>query len=444
MKVLFVSLGCDKNSVDTEVMLGILSKEGYSFTDDESDADIAIVNTCCFIGDAKKESIDTLIELGSARTSGRLKALIATGCLSQRYAEDIHKDLPEVDALVGIASIEHIAEALNNVLKGNPRDYFDSTDNPIHGAHKRVLTTGGYYDYLKIAEGCNKRCTYCVIPSVRGNYRSIPIEELIEEAKDLVSKGVKEIIIVAQEITVYGIDIYGYKALPSLLKQLCEIEDLKLVRLLYCYPEEITDELIDCIASESKIVKYLDMPIQSGSDNVLRKMGRKTNYNELKELVSKIRKRIPDMCLRTTLITGFPGETIKDHKASLNLINELQFDRLGVFKYSREENTKAASMSGQKSAFVKNLRYKELMKAQQKIAFLKTNAMIGRDVEAIIEGYIPDEGVYVGRTYRDAPSVDGYVFVSSRRELMSGDIVDIKISKASGYDLIGELIDELT
>lgn len=438
MKVYFVSLGCDKNSVDSEVMLGALADAGFTFTDDESQAEACVVNTCCFINDAKKESIDTLIELGNRRKSGQLKALVACGCLAQRYTDDIHKMIPEVDALVGIASIEHIADALNSVLRGNPRDYIDSTDIKIHGNHHRIVTTGGYFDYLKIAEGCNKRCTYCVIPYVRGNYRSIPIEELVDEAKQLVSGGVRELNLVAQETSVYGIDLYGQKSLPKLLKELCKIDELKWIRILYCYPEEITDELIDCIASEPKIVHYLDMPIQSGSDAVLKKMGRKTNRAEISELIAKLRKKIPDICLRTTLISGFPGESHKDHIETLNMVRELEFDRLGAFTYSREEGTPAATMKGQVPEFIKKRRFKEIMSLQQGIAFKKTEGIVGRRLLCMIEGLIPEERVYVARTYRDAPDVDGYLFVNSDRELMSGDMVLVDVTDTNEYDLIGE------
>jgi len=440
LKILFVSLGCDKNSVDSEVMLGALSGEDIEFTDDEEIADVAIVNTCCFIGDAKAESINTLVDLGNRRKSGQFKALIATGCLAQRYSAEIHDSIPEVDALVGIASINKIKEALDNVLKGTPRDYFDSTDAPIHGDNKRIITTGGYYDYLKIAEGCNKRCTYCVIPSVRGAYRSVPMEELLTEASELSNRGVKELILVAQETTVYGMDLYKKKMLPTLLKKLCEIDGLEIIRILYCYPEEITDELIATIASEPKIAHYLDMPIQSGSDKILKKMGRATNYEDLKNTVTKLRASVPDICLRTTLISGFPGETAKDHKDSLRLVSELQFDRLGAFPYSREENTPAAFMRGQVPSFIKKKRYKELMEAQQIIAFEKTKALVGTTLKAIVEGFIPEENVYVGRTYRDAPDVDGYLFIKSSRELISGDIVMVSIKEAVDYDLTGELV----
>lgn len=439
MKILVVSLGCDKNSVDTEVMLGALSLKGHTFTDDYDLADAAIVNTCCFISDAKEESINTLIELGERRTNGQFKALIATGCLGQRYTKQIHESIPEVDCIVGISALDYIAEALDNVLNNKPRDYFVSFNELEHANKKRIVTTGGYYDYLKIAEGCNKNCTYCVIPSVRGKYRSFPMEELVDEARQLADKGVKELILVAQETTVYGMDLYGKKMLPTLLSKLCKIDDIKIIRVLYCYPEEITDELIDVLAKEEKIAHYLDIPIQSGSDNVLKNMGRATNYESIKQLVNKLRYKIPDICLRTTLITGFPGETDEDHEASLRLVEELRFDRLGAFPYSKEENTKASKMPNQILKKVKNQRYKQIMALQQKIAFEKTKKLIGATLKTIIEGYLPEDRVYVGRTYRDAPDVDGYLFINSDKELLSGDIVDVYITDAVEYDLIGEV-----
>lgn len=439
MKVCLISLGCDKNLVDSEVMLGALRQAGFEFTDDEEEADIAVINTCCFINDAKEESIDTIIELGQRRTKGQLKALIVTGCLGQRYTKDIHAELPEVDAIVGISSIGRIVEAIDLVLKGTATDIIEDIKLPVKGNNPRVITTGGYYDYLKIAEGCDKHCTYCVIPSVRGSYRSMPMEDLVKEAELLVSKGVKELNLVAQETTLYGIDLYGRKALPELLHRLCEIKELRMLRLLYCYPEEITDELIDVIVSESKIMHYLDIPIQSGSDRILKLMGRKTTASDIRCLVDKLRTKIPDICLRTTLISGFPGETQEDHQASLDMVKELRFDRLGVFTYSKEEGTPAARMKGQVLKSVKQKRRNELMRSAAQIAFEINEGLIGKELEAIIEGFLPKEGIYVARTYRDAPGVDGYLFVSTSKELMSGDIVAVRITGTNEYDLIGEL-----
>lgn len=440
MKILFVSLGCDKNSVDSEVMLGFLNDEGFSFTDDEEEAEAAIVNTCCFIGDAKEESINTVIELGRRRMSGQYKALIITGCLAYRYFDEIHKELPEVDCIVTNTALDRIAEALNNVLRGTPRDFFLPADTPPKGGRKRIITTGGYYDYLKIAEGCDKRCTYCIIPYVKGKYQSIPMEELISEAYALAEKGVRELILVAQETTLYGVDLYGQKSLPQLLKRLCEIEGLRLIRLMYCYPEEITDELIAVIASEEKIVNYLDIPIQSGSDRILKLMGRKTSRSEIKALVKKLRERIPGICIRTTLITGFPSESEEDHNDTLALLKELKFDRVGAFTYSGEEGTPAFSMEGMIPDEVSQKRRDELMLCQQEISLSKNRERVGTGISVMVEGRIPEEGVYVGRSYMDAPDVDGYVFFESERELLSGDIVNVRVTDFDEYDLTGELI----
>ena len=437
MRILFVSLGCDKNSVDTEVMLGFLQKNGHTFTDDENEAEAAIVNTCCFINDAKEESINTIIELGERRKSGQRKALIVSGCLGQRYTALIHESLPEVDAIVGISSIDHIAEVLENVISGNPKDVIEPLTKAPLGNSARVMTTGGYYDYLKIAEGCDKFCTYCVIPKIRGKFRSIPMEDLVLEARSLVNKGVKELILVAQETTLYGIDLYGEKSLPKLLKRLARIEGLEIIRLLYCYPEEITDELIEVMADEPKIAHYIDIPIQSGSDYILKRMGRRTTASQISELVDKMRKKIPDICIRTTLISGFPKEGIRHHKETLKMVKDLRFDRLGVFTYSREEGTPASKMKGQVWTFIKKIRRNEIMKTQQKIAFEKTEALVGSRMKVLIEGYIPEDNIYVGRTYRDAPGVDGLIFVNSDRELMSGDYVWAYVTDFNEYDLIG-------
>lgn len=439
MKILFVSLGCDKNSVDSEVMLGFLNEAGHTFTDDENEAEVAIVNTCCFINDAKEESINTIISLGERRRSGQLKALIVTGCLGQRYTESIHTDLPEVDAIVGISSIDQIAEILDGVLANKARDMVEEPVSLPKSRCGRIITTGGYYDYLKIAEGCDKHCTYCVIPKIRGKFRSYPMEDLVSEAENLAQRGVRELILVAQETTLYGIDIYGKKMLPELLRKLCAIDGLEMIRLLYCYPEEITDELIDVIADEPKIAKYIDMPVQSGSDEILKRMGRRTDSSQIRNIVYTLRKRIPDICIRTTLISGFPGEKRKHHLETLRMVKELEFDRLGVFCYSQEEGTPAAKMKGQLPMFVKKMRLQSIMKTQQEIAFRATAGLVGKDVRVLIEGYIPEDGVYVGRTYRDAPGVDGLIFLKSDRELLSGDIADAVVTGSNEYDLIGEV-----
>ena len=450
MKILFVSLGCDKNRVDTEVMLGMLHSRGYDFTDDESEAEAAVVNTCCFINDAKQESIDAILELAELRKAGQLKALIVTGCLAQRYKEEIQDEIPEVDEILGVTSSDKIIEAIDETLARNTifshKNYFDDINKKPVGGMDRIITTGGLFNYLKIAEGCDKHCTYCIIPKVRGNYRSVPMEQLLEDANKLAEKGVSELLIVAQETTLYGTDLYGEKKLPELLHKLCEIEGFKWIRVLYCYPEEITDELIQTIKSEPKICNYLDIPIQSGSDKILKKMGRRTSNAEIRELVGKLRKEIPDICIRTTLISGFPGETAEDHNETMALVRDLRFDRLGVFTYSQEEDTPAATMPDQVSERVKTTRRNKLMKLQQEIAFEAANEMVGRDVDAVIEGRITDsdddDGLsYVARTYKDAPDIDGYLFVTGvQRELMTGDYIKVHITGSNEYDLIGEEI----
>lgn len=440
MKIMFVSLGCDKNLVDTEMMLGMLADAGMEFTDDETQADVIVVNTCCFIGDAKEESIQTLIQMGMQKEEGKCKALIATGCLAQRYHDEIAEQIPEVDAILGTMAIDEIVSIVEQVLKEQKHTEILRDINAVPIAGKRqIVTTGGHYAYLKIAEGCDKHCSYCIIPKVRGNFRSIPMETLLEEAKGLVESGVKELILVAQETTLYGVDLYGQKKLPELLHKLCEISGLYWVRILYCYPEEITDELIETIASEEKICNYLDIPIQHGADDILRRMGRRTTSEQLKEIIGKLRARIPDICLRTTLITGFPGESQENHEELMAFVDELEFDRLGVFTYSREEDTAAALFDGQIEEEVKKDRQAELMELQQEIAFEKAEAMIGREVLAIIEGKVADENAYVGRTYKDAPNVDGLIFIQSDVELMTGDFVKAKVTGSYEYDLIGEL-----
>ncbi len=440
MKIMFVSLGCDKNLVDTEMMLGMLSEKGYSFTDDENEADIAVVNTCCFIGDAKEESINQLLALGQKKTTGNLKGLIATGCLAQRYAKEIREDIPEVDVIVGTNAIDQIVQAIEDVNLHKKTDLLrDINEVPIFGK-KRIVTAGGYYAYLKIAEGCDKHCTYCIIPKVRGNYRSVPIDTLVKEAEELAKQGIKELILVAQETTLYGVDLYGEKKLPELLTKLCEIPGLYWIRILYCYPEEITDELIQVIKNEKKICHYLDIPIQHASDTILRKMGRKTSNSDLRNIIGTLRKEIPDICLRTTLIAGFPGETQEDHEQVMEFIDEMQFDRLGVFTYSPEENTPAAEFPDQIEDSQKEVWQGELMELQQEIAFDKAADMIGWEGYVMIEGKVADENVFVGRTYKDAPNVDGLVFVSSDEEFMSGDFVKIKVTGSYEYDLIGEVL----
>jgi len=441
MDIFFVSLGCDKNLVDSENMIGILKSHGYTITDSEEQADIIIVNTCCFINDAKEESIQTILEMAQYKKYGKLKALIVTGCLAQRYKDEILKEIPEVDALLGTTAFTEILTVVDEVMKGKKTTYFSDLKELPKSESKRILSAGSYYSYLKIAEGCNKHCTYCIIPKVRGNYRSRPMEELIEEASYLASMGVKELILVAQETTLYGVDLYGKKSLPELLKNLCKIEGIEWIRLLYCYPEEITKELIDTLKSEPKICKYLDIPIQHCSDRILKLMGRRTSKADIINIVNRLREEIPGIVLRTTLITGFPTETDEEHEELMDFINNLKFDRLGVFTYSREEDTPAALLKPQIKASVKKKRQKELMKLQQSVVFEASSKHIGKTFDVIIEGRIVDkDNVYVGRTYMDAPQVDGYIFVNADRELFSGEIVKAKVTGANNYDLIGEIV----
>ncbi len=441
MNILFISLGCDKNLVDSEVMLGLLAEKGYQIVDDEMQADVIVVNTCCFINDAKEESIQTILEMGNLRTEGRLKALIVTGCLAQRYKQEIMDEIPEVDAVLGTTAYDKIVETIEEILtnKGHLLELEDVDALPVVNS-KRMVTTGGHFAYLKIAEGCDKHCTYCIIPKVRGDYRSVPMERLLKEAQELADQGVKELILVAQETTLYGKDLYGEKSLHKLLKALCRIDGLQWIRILYCYPEEIYDDLIQTIKEESKICHYLDLPIQHANDAILKRMGRRTSKQQLKDIVSKLREEIPDIALRTTLITGFPGETKEAHQELLEFVDEMEFDRLGVFTYSPEEDTPAASMPDQIEEAVKEDRQADLMELQQEIAFDKAEDMIGREVLVMIEGKVADENAYVGRTYKDAPNVDGMIFINTDADLMSGDFAKVKVTGAAEYDLIGELL----
>ena len=445
MKILFVSLGCDKNLVDSEEMLGALRERGYRFTDDENEADAALVNTCCFIMDAQKESIEQILALAERRTEGTLKALIVTGCMAQRYKDEVLREIPEVDAVIGTTSEGRIAEILDEILqKGGPAGsggylLVDSEDKRTGTTAERVVTTGGYYSYLKIAEGCDKRCTYCVIPSIRGRYRSVPMEQLLDQARLLASKGIRELILVAQETTLYGTDLYGHKALPELLRKLADIPEIEWIRLMYCYPEEITKEIAEAMRDIPQVLHYIDMPIQHASDEILRRMGRHTDRQELTEKIAMLREMMPDICLRTTLITGFPGEKEEDHRALLDFVREMRFDRLGVFTYSKEDGTPAAKMSPQIPARVKKKRQKELMLLQQEIAFEAAQEMEGRVVDALVEGQLVGEHVYLARTYKDAPGIDGALFIETQRELMTGDLVKVKITGSREYDLIGGL-----
>lgn len=444
MKILFISLGCDKNLADSEEMLGLLTAGGHEITDDETQADAIVINTCCFIKDAKEESVETILEMAEYKKIGSCHALIVTGCMAQRYQKEIIEEVPEVDAVLGTTSYGDIVKALEEAVAGNHFEEFRDIDYLPDTGSKRVLTTGGHFGYLKIAEGCDKHCTYCIIPKLRGKFRSVPMERLIAQAEDMAEQGVKELILVAQETTVYGKDLYGKKSLHILLKKLCEIRGIRWIRILYCYPEEIYDELIETIRDEKKICHYLDIPIQHASDRILKRMGRRTSKQELIDIVGKLRREIPDIILRTTLITGFPGETEEDHEELKEFVDEMEFDRLGVFTYSPEENTPAAEMADQVPEEVKEERRDELMELQQEISYDRGQDRIGQELLVMIEGKVADESAYIGRTYGDAPKVDGYIFVQTGELLMTGDFAKVRVTGALEYDLIGVLSDEYT
>jgi len=441
MKLLFVSLGCDKNLVDSEEMLGLLTGNGFEIVDDETEAEAIVVNTCCFINDAKEESVNTILEMAEYKKTGSCKVLVVTGCMAQRYKNEIIEEVPEVDAVLGTTSYGDILKAIREAMEGKHFQEFKDIDYLPEKLGKRVLTTGGHFGYLKIAEGCDKHCTYCIIPKLRGKFRSVPMERLVTQAKEMAEEGVKELILVAQETTVYGVDIYGKKMLAELVKKLAAIKDIAWIRILYCYPEEIDDALIEVIKNEPKVCHYLDMPIQHASDSILKKMGRRTTKQELKDVINKLRENIPDIALRTTLITGFPGETQKDHEEMLDFVDEMEFDRLGVFTYSPEEDTPAAVMPDQIDEEVKEQRRDAVMELQQEVSLDKSEEMVGKVIDCLIEGKIEDDDTYVGRSYKDAPNVDGFVFVKTDANLMSGDIVKVRIDGAMEYDLIGSLCD---
>ena len=444
MKILFISLGCDKNLADSEEMLGLLTANGHEIVDSEEEADAIVINTCCFIHDAKEESVNTILEMAEYKKSGICKVLIVTGCMAQRYKEEIIQEIPEVDAVLGTTSYGDIVKALNEVQAGNIFQEFRDINELPEDFGRRVITTGGHFGYLKIAEGCDKHCTYCIIPSLRGKFRSVPEERLLKQAEYMASQGVRELILVAQETTVYGTDLYGRKTLHLLLKKLCQIKGIRWIRVLYCYPEEIYDELIQVMKEEPKICHYLDLPIQHASDKILRRMGRRTSKQQLIDIITKLRHEIPDIVLRTSLITGFPGETEEDHQELMEFVDEIEFDRLGVFTYSPEEGTPAETMEGQVPEEVKEARRDEIMELQQEISFDKGNDRIGQEVLVMIEGKVSGESAYIGRTYGDAPKVDGYIFVQTGELLVTGDFAKVTVTGALEYDLIGELTDEYT
>ncbi|RGD41144.1 30S ribosomal protein S12 methylthiotransferase RimO [Coprococcus sp. AM14-16] len=437
MKVLLISLGCDKNLVDSEVMLGLLNKAGHQLTNDETEADVVVVNTCAFISDAKEESINTIIEMGELKKTGKLKKLIVAGCLSQRYKDEIMKELPEIDVIIGATNYDKIVEAIETDEESIVDD-INYTPRPIA---ERIVTTNASMAYFKIAEGCNKLCTYCIIPHIRGRYRSVPMDSLIAFAEKLASDGIKELVLVAQETTLYGVDLYGEKKLPELLTKLSEIEGIEWIRLLYCYPEEITDELIEVMATNPKICHYVDIPIQHSENAILKRMGRRTSREDIVELVGRLRTAMPDIAIRTTLISGFPGETQELHDGLVDFVDECEFDRLGVFTYSPEEGTPAAEYEDQVDGELAVKWRDEIMELQQEISYEKNQQMIGSTQKVLIEGYLVDDDVYVGRTYRDAPGVDGIVFVSAPYELISGSFVDVKITEANEYDLTGVIVE---
>lgn len=437
MKVLLISLGCDKNLVVSEVMLGLLNKAGHQLTNDETEADVVVVNTCAFISDAKEESINTIIEMGELKKTGKLKKLIVAGCLSQRYKDEIMKELPEIDVIIGATNYDKIVEAIGTDEESIVDD-INYTPRPIA---ERIVTTNASMAYFKIAEGCNKLCTYCIIPHIRGRYRSMPMDSLIASAEKLASDGIKELVLVAQETTLYGVDLYGEKKLPELLTKLSEIEGIEWIRLLYCYPEEITDELIEVMATNPKICHYVDIPIQHSENAILKRMGRRTSREDIVELVGRLRTAMPDIAIRTTLISGFPGETQELHDGLVDFVDECEFDRLGVFTYSPEEGTPAAEYEDQVDGELAAKWRDEIMELQQEISYEKNQQMIGSTQKVLIEGYLVDDDVYVGRTYRDAPGVDGIVFVSAPYELISGSFVDVKITEANEYDLTGVIVE---
>lgn len=444
MKILFISLGCDKNLADSEEMLGLLTGNGHEIVDSEEEADAIVINTCCFIHDAKEESVNTILEMAEYKKAGTCKVLIVTGCMAQRYKEEITQEIPEVDAVLGTTSYGDIVKALNEAQAGRVFQEFRDINDLPEDSGRRVITTGGHFGYLKIAEGCDKHCTYCIIPSLRGKFRSVPEERLLKQAEYMASQGVKELILVAQETTVYGTDLYGKKTLHILLKKLCQIRGIRWIRVLYCYPEEIYDELIQVMKEEKKICHYLDLPIQHASDRILRRMGRRTSKAQLVEIITKLRKEIPDIVLRTSLITGFPGETEEDHQELMGFVDEMEFDRLGVFTYSPEEGTPAETMESQVPEELKEERRDEIMELQQEISLEKGNDRIGQELLVMIEGKVSGESAYIGRTYGDAPKVDGYMFVQTGELLATGDFAKVKVTGAMEYDLIGELADEYT
>ncbi|WP_312071559.1 30S ribosomal protein S12 methylthiotransferase RimO [Anaerotignum propionicum] len=441
--VAFTSLGCDKNRVDSEVMLGILAQNGFQTIADEAEADIIVINTCCFIKDALDESIETILEMAEYKKTGKCKGLIVAGCLGQRYEKEFFDELPEVDAVIGTAAYESVAEVAADILKGKMGEkYLEDIDRPMEDTNGklRILSTAPYFAYLKISEGCDNHCTYCVIPKLRGKHRSRTMESLVEEAKVLADNGVEELVIVAQDTSIYGRDLYGEPKLHDLLEELSKVDGIEWIRLLYCYPETLTQETIDEMARNEKICHYIDMPIQHGNDAVLKRMGRKSNQALIKEKVAALRGAMPDIAIRTTLIVGFPGETEEEFQDLVEFVEEMRFDRLGVFSYSQEEGTAAAIMENQIDEDLKEVRKETIMDIQKNIAASLCEKEVGKVVQVLVEGKLPEENIYCGRTRRDAPDIDGLVFLTAEEELYSGDFVTARIREAGDYDLMGDVI----
>lgn len=448
MNILMVSLGCDKNLCDSEAMLGLLAKHNYNITNDEQEADAIIVNTCSFIKDAMEESVNTVLEMAKLKQQN-LKYLIVTGCMAQRFKDEIFDEIPEIDACLGTSSFDKILDVIeelkarDGIEDAEEISVYDDIDRlaTITESNK-AITSGTFMGYLKIAEGCDKFCTYCVIPHIRGHYRSVPMEQLLKEAEYMASQGIEELVLVAQETTCYGKDLYGEKRLHVLVRELAKIDGIKWIRLMYCYPEEIYDELIDCFKEEPKLLHYIDMPMQHSEDAILKRMGRRTDRASIETVIGKLREAAPDIAIRTSLIAGFPGETQEEHEALMAFLDEQELDRVGVFTYSREDGTPAATFENQIDEETAEQWRNEIMELQQEISLDKNETFVGKIMQVIIEGYSSDDDVYVGRTYRDAPGVDGLVFVNCDYELMSGQIVDVRINEVGPYDMIGGIVDE--
>ena len=440
IKIAMVSLGCAKNRVDAEMMLYKLRAAGFEIIEDPAMADVSIVNTCGFIESAKQESIEEILELGNLKKEGKIRHIIVTGCLAERYKEEIMKELPEVDAIIGVGSIDDICEAVTAAYEGRKFSSFgDKNTVPLGG--ERVITTPEYFAYLQIAEGCDNCCSYCAIPSIRGRFRSRPMSEIIDEARDLASLGVKELCVIAQDTTRYGEDLYGVYSLDSLVHELSQIDGIEWIRLLYCYPDRITDSLIDEIASNPKVVKYLDIPIQHISTPVLKRMNRRDSEESIREIISKLRNRIPGIYLRTTVMTGFPGETDEDFDKLLTFVKETRFERLGAFVYSREEGTPAYDLSDQVPEKLKRKRYELIMREQRKIHAAINKATVGKTLRVINEGYDQVAESYYGRSFADAPDIDGKIYYSSPRRLRDGEFVNVLVQDVIDYDLTGKVVE---